>query len=217
MKARALIEYDLDHMSIEPLGFASGLPVRRHEFAPGEPVFRAGDRVHRVFYVSDGAVRLLRPLESGERAVMQVASAGAWLAEASLFSARYHCDALCIQQSVLVSVSKPELMKRLASDGVKALGLAQWMAMRLRELRQLHEIVRVRSAKERLLRWLEWKAEEQGGDFTLACTWSEVADEIALTREALYRALADLKRSANFRVDGRRITLRGRLAKTSAE
>lgn len=210
MKTWALIAYDPDHMSIEPLEFASGLPVRRHAFALGEPVFHVGDRVNRVFYVSEGAVRLLRPLESGERAVMQVASSGDWLAEASLFSTRYHCEALCIQRSVLMSVSKPELMKRLASDGVQALALAQWMSMRLRELRQLHEIVRVRGAKERVMRWLQWKAEGNSGRFMLESTWSEVAEELALTREALYRTLAGLKQSGTLRVDGRYVTFQRR-------
>ncbi len=217
MKPTSVFAYDSDHMPTEPLGFASGLPVRRHAFASGESVFHAGDRVSRFFYVSEGAVRLLRPLKSGERAVMQVANVGAWLAEASLFSSRYHCDALCIQPSVLVSVSKPELISRLASDGVQALALAQWMATQLRELRQLHEIVRVRGAKDRVTRWLEWKVDGQDGHFTLASTWSEVADELALTREALYRTLADLKCSAKLHVDGPKVTFERRSSSAGSQ
>ena len=207
MKAIRHNAYDSDHMTMDAFGFTAGLPIRSHPFEAGDSVFRSGGRVTRMFFVSEGLVHLLRPLESGTSAIMQVARRGAWLAEASLFSSRYHCDARSAGESVLLSVSKAELITRLASNADQAMGLARWMALHLRELRQLHEIVRVRSAKARVLRWLEWKSEASGDHLTLERTWSEVADELALTREALYRVLADLKRMGKIRVDGRSVTL----------
>lgn len=203
------IAYDLDHMT-EAFEFAAGLPVRHHEFDATESVFRAGERASRFFFVTEGTVHLLRPLETGSSAIMQVARQGEWLAEASLFSGRYHCDAVCVHESCLISVSKAELTARLKANGDQAMALAQWMAARLRELRQLHEIVRVRSAKLRVIRWLEWKCEDRNGCFMLESTWSEIADELALTREALYRVLAELKRTGTIRIDGRSVTLNHR-------
>lgn len=196
------IAYDLDHMGIDTFQFAAGLPARHHELVSGDALFRAGNRVSRFFFVSEGVVKLMRPLETGSSAIMQVARRGEWLAEASLFSPRYHCDAVCARNSVLISVSKVELIARLGTDGDQAMALAQWMAIRLREVRQLHEIVRVRGAKARVIRWLEWKCEERSGRFDLDSTWSEIADELALTREALYRVLAELKRARALRIEG---------------
>ena len=201
------IAYDPNHMSLEPFWFAAGLPVRRHELKSGDTLFRAGDRVSRLFFVSEGVVHLMRPLEAGSSAIMQVARQGEWLAEASLFSTRYHCDAVCARKCVSISVSKAELIARLKADGDQAMALARWMAIRLLELRQLHEIVRVRSAKARVLRWLEWKCDERSGRFVLDGTWTEIADELALTREALYRVVAELKRARTLRIEGHIVTL----------
>jgi CRP-like cAMP-binding protein len=194
-------------MSEDTFGFAAGLPVRRHELESGDPLFRAGDRVSRFFFVSEGAVRLVRPLETGSSAIMQIARQGEWLAEASLFSSRYHCDAVCARRCVLTSVSKAQLIARLGAECDQAMALAQWLSIRLRELRQLDEIVRVRSAKARVMRWLEWKCDKRSGRLDLTSTWSEIADELALTREALYRVIAELKRARALRIDGRTVTL----------
>ena len=78
----------------------------------------------------------------------------------------------------------------------------------LRTLRSTHEIVRIRGAEERLLRWLWLHATSRVVE--IRGTWTDVADELALTREVLYRTLSKLRRADVLSVEGRRVTLRER-------
>ena len=59
----------------------------------GEALFHRGDKVASLFEVIDGQVRLFRTDRSGHEILLYVAGAGETIAEASLFSPVYHCDA----------------------------------------------------------------------------------------------------------------------------
>ena len=59
---------------------------------PGQTLFYSGSKSTGFYEVVTGTVRLIRVDRSGREAVLQVASAGDTLAEASLFSPTYHCD-----------------------------------------------------------------------------------------------------------------------------
>lgn len=195
-------------MSSSAFRFAAGLPQRSHRLDANECLFVAGQRATRLFYVRKGAVRLVRTMENGARAVMHVARAEQWVAEASLFSDKYHCDAFADEPTTLVSLSKTSLVEHFERDGKSAVEFARMLASQLRSLRQMHEIVRARRADDRILAWLELRAVGKPPALTLDCTWTQVADELALTREALYRALARLRRAGRAQIDGRRVVLR---------
>jgi CRP-like cAMP-binding protein len=60
----------------------------------GEALFRLGDEAAGLCEVVSGRVRLARVDRSGQEIVLYVAGPGETLAEASLFSASYHCDAI---------------------------------------------------------------------------------------------------------------------------
>ncbi len=61
---------------------------------PGETLFHAGSRTVGLYEIIEGKVRLVHVNHSGHEAVLQVAGPGDTLAEASLFSSTYHCDAI---------------------------------------------------------------------------------------------------------------------------
>lgn len=138
---------------------------------------------------------------------MQLTRANEWVAEASLFSDRYHCDAVASEPTTLVSVSKQSLLKRFDEDSQSAIAFASILAAQLRTLRQMHEIVRVRRAEDRVLAWLTLHARGTPLSLELDRTWTEVADELALTREAVYRTLSVLKRAGRVRIDGTKVVL----------
>ncbi len=62
-----------------------------NEFTAGAPVFHLGDAVHVVHFVRRGAINLVRTQEDGAALILQRARAGSILAEASVYSDRYHC------------------------------------------------------------------------------------------------------------------------------
>ena len=75
----------------------------------GQNLFRTGGRTAGLYEILKGKVRLVRVDRSGREAVLQVASAGETLAEASLFSSTYHCDAVAITDSVVRLIQGPSL------------------------------------------------------------------------------------------------------------
>jgi CRP/FNR family transcriptional regulator, dissimilatory nitrate respiration regulator len=175
--------------------FATDLPRRRESFADGEAIFVAGRRASRLYFIESGCVRLLRALPNGAQAVMHSAVAGDWVAESSLYSDRYHCDAVADGASTLSSVSKAALLKLFEAEPQRCLEFSRVLAHRLRHLRAMHEIVRMRKAEDRVLHWLHLHASGEPPVVHLRQSWSRIAEDLALTREALYRTLSALKKS----------------------
>jgi CRP-like cAMP-binding protein len=134
---------------------------------------------------------------------MHTARAGELFAEASLFSARYHCDAVAIQDSEVLLYAKKELVQRLRADGDAMWEFAAQMAGRLHSLRTQRELRQIRSAPERVLQSLRLRCDDTGG-WTPDGTLKHFAQDIGLTHEALYRALARLEREGHIdRVDNK--------------
>ena len=72
--------------------------LRGHElsFASGQYLFHLGDQVNVMHFIEESAVQLIRYQSDGSALVLQRAGPGAILAEASLYSEAYHCDAVAL-------------------------------------------------------------------------------------------------------------------------
>lgn len=104
--------------------FRRSAPVAR-ELEGGAFLFHAGDPVGVLHLVEVGEVRLLRRQVDGTSLILQRAHAGSLVAEASLASDHYHCDAIAVRPSRLRAVAKPALLAAMADDQ----GLARaWLA-----------------------------------------------------------------------------------------
>ncbi len=180
--------------------------ARRRQLAAGETLFRQGDRATAIFRVESGRLRLVRHLPDGSHVTLHVARHGESFAEAALFSDRYHCDAVAEVESVVVVLAKRDLLAGLRQDPEAALAFAAQMSRQVRDLRLRLELRNVRSAAARLEMWLHLQADERGR-VAPAQTWTEIAAELGLTREAVYRALARLQRDRRLRRDKTGITL----------
>ena len=123
---------------------------------------------------------------------MHLARPGETFAEASAFAATYHCDAFADVSSRVAVMPKAVLLTALAHDPDTSLRFARLLAGQVVELRARIELRNIRSARERLLAWLRLHAKGNMLQVDLDGTWSDVAAEIGMTREALYRALARL-------------------------
>jgi CRP-like cAMP-binding protein len=160
--------------------------------AAGELVFRRGARPGRMLWVVEGEVRLVRRSRNGAEIVLQRACSG-FLAEASLESPRYHCDALAATDSRLLAFPIEPFRQALRDDEKFR---AFWMARLAREVRLLRsqcERLALRGAADRIEHYIE--AEGNNGRLELSRTRKAWAAELGLTHEALYRALASLQRS----------------------
>ena len=72
--------------------------------------------------------------------------------------------------------------------------------------------MKVRSAKERAMLYLDFHADLEAGVVNLRSQLQDIAGELGLSREALYRTLASLERQGTIERTGSRILLKRSLA-----
>lgn len=180
---------------ITTLSLLDRLRVRRsaRHLSAGEMLFATGESVAEMFVVESGRVDLIRYMPDGNAIRLQSAGEGALLAEASLFSEAYHCDAEAAEESSLLAFPKPALLGALKANPDAALTLLGHFAGRLQVLRAQAALFGIRSAQERVLAWLQMQPSE-AGIVNIDRPWKQIAGELGLTHEAVYRALAALER-----------------------
>ncbi len=81
------------------------------------------------------------------------------------------------------------------------------MAHQIFDLRQRLEVMKVRSAVDRLMLYLDLHAGPDGRTINLRSQLQDIASELGLTREAFYRTLASLERAGAIERAGSRILL----------
>lgn len=82
------------------------LPGCHLTYEEGEGVFRIGDEVQNLRLICEGRVNLVRHQPDGAKLILQRAVEGAVLAEASLHSANYHCDAVAEATSLTWTIRR---------------------------------------------------------------------------------------------------------------
>ena len=183
--------------------------VRRKRIEAHGHVFLRGRPVTHIFLVHSGRVRLERDLPDGPRVAVGCASAGETFAEAALYAKTYHCDAICVASSEISCAPVREVRRALAADSSIAAQYAEHLSCQIRDLRSRLELRNIKRAPDRLMAWLQLKARGNPAAYAPNTSWADVALEIGLTPEAIYRALAHLERSRQvMRHEGRRVTLR---------
>ncbi|MBC7906207.1 MAG: Crp/Fnr family transcriptional regulator [Rhodospirillaceae bacterium] len=183
------------------------LSVRK--LAAGEAVFRQGDRAAAVYVVQSGRIRLLRHLEDGSSVSVYVARPGDSFAEASLWAESYHCDGLADVPSVITAIPKSDLLGVLEDNPQAAMALARILAAQVRISRSSLELRNIRSARERLLAWIRLQAEGAPPTVVLDRPWTQIAAELGLTHEVIYRTLAALQGEGQITRTVRGIALAG--------
>jgi CRP/FNR family transcriptional regulator, dissimilatory nitrate respiration regulator len=160
---------------------------------PGQTLFHTGSKSAGFYEVVSGTVRLVRVDRSGREAVLQVASAGETVAEASLFSSTYHCDAIAATEAVVRLYPKITVLAELQRDPRTALSFAAMLARQVMTLRTRLERRNIHSARDRIRHFLTVNVGADGRTVVLPGTLKELAADLGLTHEALYRTLARME------------------------
>lgn len=156
-----------------------------------EHLFHRDDRVVTMFLLTEGCVKLMRYQEDGSPAVLQRSTPGTMVAEASLFSGRYHCDAIAVTATQALAVPVGEVRRLLNEDRAFALAWTMHLTRELQNTRKRAEIVSLRTVSARLDAWLTWN----DGRLPTKGDWKALADEIAVSPEALYREFSRRRHS----------------------
>jgi len=136
----------------------------------GERLFHLRDRVKQVYFVTDGELKAVRYQPDGKESIMLCSGAGEFFGEPALIEERYVCDAFSTRDS------------RVAV---------------LPALRQCSRYERLRLSRARDRdRVLHLLSSEAGADgvYPLNGPLVDLADELGLEPETLYRVLKELTR-----------------------
>jgi CRP/FNR family transcriptional regulator, dissimilatory nitrate respiration regulator len=194
----------------DPLPRAVRDLARRVEYPKSAAVFHQGDSVRAVFQVLGGEVRLARFGRDGAELVLQRARPGEFFAEASLDSGRYHCNAIASEEASLLEFPAQALRELLDKDTKFA---RQWAALLARELRNARARLERQSlggAAERVRHYLITEGRGPACKVELAGSLKDLARELGLAHETLYRTLARMADSGELEREGATLRLKAR-------
>lgn len=152
----------------------------------GEYLFHKGDSVRSLYWILDGTVELLRYQMNGRALILQQAGAGEIIAEASLYAREYHCDAVAVKPAGIGVVAKNEVLKLFREDPMLAEYWAAHLARAVQSSRLKTEILSLKTVASRLDAWLTLNE----GQYPEKGRWKEIASQIGVSPEALYREFA---------------------------
>ncbi len=196
--------YDLSHMKsiVLPSSLKTLLPPQIHALCVGdqfkrhERLFVTGKTPVWMFYVIAGEVTLERTGPQGESIVLQRTRLG-FVSEASLKTAKYHCDGLAITDTNVIKVPVQALAAALDSDPAFA---SRWINMLNSEVKRLRlhcERLSMKSIKDRVLHLIH--TEGKNGEYPVITGLKSLAGELGVTHEALYRTLSALEKAKTIR------------------
>lgn len=166
----------------------------RRRIEAGAAIFRVGTPARHVYFLLRGRVALNRFGPSGEEVVIHVADPGEFFAEASLHAERYHCTAVALADSDVAAIPSADLRARIQSDPQFAMQWLESVAGQLRQVRARVERLSIKSAAERVRHLLLTEGRGKTPTYALRGTARELAGQLGLTHEALYRVLAAMQK-----------------------
>src|SRR6201981_3467509 len=176
--------------------------IKRRSLARNEVLFRQGDKVPAIYFVDAGRLRLERRTFDGRLLILGITPAGQFFVEAALFADIFHCDAVATEPSQVSVYPKQAVLKALRSDPGNAMSFLALMAHQVIDLRQRLELMKVCSAKERVMLYLDFHADLDAGFVNLRSQLQDIASELGLSREAFYRTLGRLERAGEIEREG---------------
>jgi len=166
---------------------------RERSLARGEVLFHKDDAAVGIYEIELGQVRLSRLDQIGREIFLHLAGAGDLIAEASLFSKVYHCDAIAMTDARARLYPREALLAEFRRNPEAAEAFASRLAHELMALRTRLELRNIRSARERVQTYLALNTGADDRTITLRGTVKDLAGELGLSHEALYRTLSKLE------------------------
>lgn len=163
-------------------------PEKSIQLNAEELLFSIEKPVRSMFFVRSGEIQLRRYTRSGNTLILQNATQGAVVAEASAYSSAYHCDAMATKATELLYVSKLSFIQRLHTDPTASRLWSKMLAQSVQSARIRAEIRSLSRVCDRLDAWLE-----AGNKLPSKGQWQEVAFELGVSREAFYREMSKRK------------------------
>lgn len=174
----------------------------------GQALFHRRDEAQSIFVVQTGRLKLVRYTSEGKLVILQVVRTGESFAESALFSDVYGCDAVAEMPSRVIAYPKQVLLTVLRQQPDLAESFINRLALKNQSLKDRLELQSIRSARERVLQYLLHLIQTGETTINFDRPIKDIAVELGLTPEALYRTLAQMEREGIITRTQRQITLR---------
>ena len=194
---------DVDIHDWLPRGSRASAIERR--LAAGQALFNQCDRASGVYEVVSGKVRLTRVDADGHELLLGIACVGDTFAEASLFTPIHGFSAVAMGKAILRLYPKSSLLAEFARNPQAVQAFAALLARQVIDLRTRLERHNLHSARDRVRHYLAAGAED--GTVVLPGTVKDLAGELGLSHEALYRTLSEMEDEGEIARRKGRITL----------
>jgi CRP/FNR family transcriptional regulator, dissimilatory nitrate respiration regulator len=174
-------------LGFDPLLMAG---AKELQYPAGRVLFRSGDRPTSLFFILEGQAMLQRVTVEGTPVTLQRTNRG-FLAEASLTTSAYHCDALCKNESRILAFPIKELREAIDRHAPTRWAWISLLSIQSRQQRLRIERLALNSLRDRL-KHLVFTEGTAPGSYAMTSTRSALAGELGVTPAALYRTLASL-------------------------
>ena len=185
-----------------------------HRFVPaGSILFRKGEQARGVYLLVKGRVEIYRSTADGREQVLHSETPVQSIAELPVFDGgEYPASGRTAEDSELYFLSLEDFQRLYREHPEIADTVIRNLGQRLRQLVGVVETISLRSVPGRVAKTLLGQAEKagvlkDGGSFQLQRTQSELAHELATSRESLSRALGEMRRNGVISTRGRRISI----------
>lgn len=173
----------------------------------GQVLFHHRDPAEYIFALEVGRIRLVRYTCEGNLVVFQIVRAKESFAESALFTELYHCNAVVEVPSRVIRYPKTLVWEVVQNNSDFALNLLRRFDRKNQSLKKLLELKSIRSARDRLLQYLLFSTSPGETRIVFDRAYKDIANELGLSPETLYRNLAELEKSGIIDRQGREIEL----------
>lgn len=186
----------------------------------GTTLFRKGEPARGVYILTRGKVEIYRSTADGREQVIHLETPVQSVAELPVFDGGvYPASGRTGEECELFFLSVDDFQRLYREHPEIADAVIRNLGKRLRKLVTVVEKVSLRSIPSRVAKTLIDRAEglgaaKDGGRFDLSGTQSDLANELATSRESVARALGNLRRKGIISSKGRKITIRSLAALT---
>lgn len=177
-----------------PDNIRTAMAITYESLPAGKLLFHQGDLTRAIFVVISGQISLIHFTEAGRSIKHYEVRAGESFAEAALFNEVYDCAAVADVPSRVATFPKQAFLLTLRSYPDLSEVLMVQLARRFHEIKILLELRSIRSARDRVLRYLEIASHPHGKTVNLAKSLKDIAEDVGLSHEALSRVLSQLQK-----------------------
>lgn len=178
------------------------IDIRKHmSLEKGESLFLEGDKVSKLFIISEGMVKLSKNTASGKEQILNILSVGDFLGESNILgeTSESNVSAIAIKNTELCTISRNDLKEILFSNPSICLKLLSEINKRLIEVENLSKNLSNNSPEARICCMLLEFSAKYGKktnmkiEINLPLNREEMANYCGIARETLSRKLALLE------------------------